>query len=438
VTLVNSTVSGNIASLGFGGSGGGINNFRGTTTLTNSTVSGNKAYNGGGIFNFSGTVTLTGSTVSGNQAGRGGGIYNHRGAATVVMTNSTISGNVAPLGGGIYNEQDGTLMLTNSTVSDNKAGQGGGISASGTLILTNTIVARNTAPTGPDCHGSPFSLGHNLIGDVSDCSFTPVTGDLINVHPKLGPLQDSGGPTKTHALLPGSPAIDAADNIAAPERDQRGVPRPVDGDGDGTATSDIGSHEFDPSINTPPVAFDQASSTTVDTPVTISLRGFEADAVDTLSFIIVSLPSSGGLSEGVPNITTTPHILTGDTVTFTPHTGSTGTVSFTYKVNDGKVDSNIATIMVTIPVTLAVTKTGDTNDGICDADCSLREAIAAANSQAIGAGSSGDTIVIPTGTYTLTLGSELGIADNLTLTGVGSGNTIIEVDPNSWTGNTVH
>src|SRR5262249_36341377 len=84
-----------------------------------------------------------------------------------------------------------------------------------------TIIAGNASYTGPDLYGSLGSLGHNLIGNTSHGSGFHET-DLLNVDPLLGPLKDNGGPTLTHALLPGSPAIDAGDNSDAPEWDQRG------------------------------------------------------------------------------------------------------------------------------------------------------------------------------------------------------------------------
>jgi len=241
--------------------GGGIANS-GTLIITNSTFSSNTASGGGpgasgggGIANFDGgMLTITNSTFSGNDTARsGGGIANF---GTLIITNSTFSDNIgSKSGGGIANFGGGTLSITNSTFSSNSSsGFGGGIANFGTLRVTNSIIAKNTAPTGLDCSGPLSSLGHNLIGDNSGCSFTPAAGDLVGtgdnpIDPELGPLQDNGGPTFTRALLPGSPAIDAGDNAtcaAAPVNnlDQRGASRPVDGEGDGSAICDIGAYEL--------------------------------------------------------------------------------------------------------------------------------------------------------------------------------------------------
>jgi len=222
------------------GSAAGILN-RGTLTLIDSTVRDNatQAEPSGGIEN-SGRLTLVNSTVSGNHAGLGdfgcgGGILND---GELALTNSTISGNsAADCGGGISNS--GTLAVTNSTVSDNTAGRGSGISNDGTTQLTNAIVANNP---GGDCSGPIISQGHNIQSDAS-CGFTGPS-DLSNTDAKLGPLQDNGGQTFTHALLPGSPAIDAGDDAVtagwlALATDQRGRPR-LSG-----AHVDIGAFELD-------------------------------------------------------------------------------------------------------------------------------------------------------------------------------------------------
>ena len=201
---------------------------------------------GGAIHNHYSTLTLTDSTLSGNSARRlGGGIYNFSG--TLNLTNSTISGNSATGdGGGIFNNDIGTLTLASSTISGNSASTGGGIANIGTADLISTIIAGNGVSSGPDCHGSPKSLGYNLLGTSDGCSFTPTTDDLVNVDPNLGPLTDNGGPTETHALSPGSPAIDAitladcVDTEGNPvTTDQRGVSRPQ-----GPAC-DIGAYELE-------------------------------------------------------------------------------------------------------------------------------------------------------------------------------------------------
>ena len=155
VTISNLTIKNGEPGEGYP-NGGGIYNA-GTLTLTNSTVSGNRALDGGGIDN-AGTLTLTNSTVSGNSAtnlyAAGGGIYNE---GTLTLINSTISGNTAladdahgtGYGGGIDNA--GTLTLTNSTVSSNSAStSGGGIYNGGRLTLTNSTVSGNRAPAGAD------------------------------------------------------------------------------------------------------------------------------------------------------------------------------------------------------------------------------------------------------------------------------------------------
>ncbi len=249
LSLTNSTVSGNTA-----GQGGGIL-ARALLTLTNTTVSGNTATNvGGGISHFvpfaAGTAALiTNSTISGNMvmAGGGGGMFEIGGNATLL--NSTISGNMGGAGGGI-SLGGGTVNLNNVTITNNTAAIiGGGITTSDPAFpifnFRNTIIGGNVSPSAPDCASSSLtSQGFNLIQDTTGCTIIgDTTGNITGADPMLGALADNGGLTQTHALLLGSPAIDAG-NPAAPgsganaceATDQRGAPR--------LAPCDMGAFEF--------------------------------------------------------------------------------------------------------------------------------------------------------------------------------------------------
>ena len=238
LTVSDCTISGN--------SGGGISNdgFRGgaTLTVTNCTVNDNTGTSsGGGGINNGGDeggalLTITNSTISGNSAGFGGGIANGGGidsTAIVTVSNSTLSGNSAEFGGGIGNgaavSDISEVTVSNSTLSGNSAtGNGGGIyNAQGgaTLELSNTIV--NAGSSGENIFndgGTVSSHGYNLTSDDGGGYLTG-PGDQINTDPALGPLQDNGGPTFTHALLLGSPAINAGDPSFTPPPfyDQRGL-----------------------------------------------------------------------------------------------------------------------------------------------------------------------------------------------------------------------
>ena len=235
--------------------GGGINN-KGTLTLTDSAISDNKAGSfGGGIANTRGTLTVTRSTISGNTADDdvGGGISN-KGSATnsgdVTINNSTISGNTSEgSGGGIANDSKATI--NNSTITKNTAeGPGTGVASlrtGATRVFSSIIVGNGNSDVDTVGSGSFASQGYNLIGDGKATGAFNNTGDQTGVaNPGLGPLADNGGPTQTHTLKDGSPALDKGDGGRL-TRDQRGETRPVDlpnvdnakgGDG-----SDVGSLE---------------------------------------------------------------------------------------------------------------------------------------------------------------------------------------------------
>ena len=249
------------------GSGGGISGFPGTISITDSVIKNNDTGSGGGggVYNGGGLLTVTRSTFSGNTHEA---IFNESqsgsaAAAHATVINSTISGN--PDGGCL--NVGGIFTLLSSTVTNN-TGNGGGIGNvddgfGSDFKIGNTIVAGNSSPRIPqDADGTFQSQGNNLIGkSVGSSGFlNGVNGDQVGtsaspINPRLGPLADYGGPTQTHALLPGSPAMDAGSNALADSTglttDQRGTVynRFIDGaDPDLIATVDIGAFEAQASI----------------------------------------------------------------------------------------------------------------------------------------------------------------------------------------------
>ena len=304
LTLNNCTVKDNLCGkpgrgwdgYGAGGYGGGIANRQtngntGTLTLTGCTVMDNKtgdanghegsAGYGGGIQN-TGTTFINNCLIYRNRCGEafsggsGGGIAN---SGALYATNSTISANSYnsyedpsdAYGGGLFNYGDsGFALLESCTVTGNN--DGGlcngepaywiyGPTPTSTLKIHNTIVANNliynwatSSYVANDCVGRIKSRGYNLIEGLSAIYFVDIEGEtdgnIIGADPKLGALVDNGGPTKTHALLKGSPCLDAGDPDDYETTDQRGVLRPKDGDGDGTPLPDIGAYEeFTPQID---------------------------------------------------------------------------------------------------------------------------------------------------------------------------------------------
>ena len=198
--------------------------------------------NGGGIENNFGTLDVRQSTFADNAANAGGGILNNGGVLTV--SNSTFSGNTAAVGGGIAsNETAVSFSIDSSTVFGNTASTGGGIFSLNPASINNTIVVGSVSG-GDLAGGGALSGGFNLIQDGGNLSGLT---DTVIADPQLAALADNGGPTLTHALLPGSPAIDAGDPLAV--AGQNGVPN-FDQRGSGFARViggriDIGSVESD-------------------------------------------------------------------------------------------------------------------------------------------------------------------------------------------------
>jgi CSLREA domain-containing protein len=277
LTIRGSTISDNTA---HNGNGGGIaeTESSGTTKIYNTTISGNHAFDGGGIeASAPGTFLLFGDLLSGNQATNFGGGFDNSGSNTDTFINTTITGNSAPSGGGgietgtIFSDSgpltaetisfstlDGNTSSSGSGNIDNSAGECtpqlsvSSPSQCGGATVDDSIVVRGG---GGNCSlGSVVSLGHNVFDDTADhgtqCGAT--SSDIVTASPKVAGLADNGGQTQTEALLPGSPAVDAANvarctsetkNPSGDMVDQRGfVPRPQG------IRCDIGAFEATPNL----------------------------------------------------------------------------------------------------------------------------------------------------------------------------------------------
>ncbi|MBK9315429.1 MAG: hypothetical protein IPM55_14490 [Acidobacteria bacterium] len=256
LTLIDCIVTANYAI----SSGGGISVLGGTLTMYESTISDNNAPLGGGIMAYgNATLAVTGSTISGNSADNTAAIELENSTAT--LSNSTISGNFSTNGGGAINNaaspgQLSSLTMVNCTVAFNRdhgvlaVATGSGVAET---KLKNTIFdnvgAQNFITIGSGA--ATITLGNNFDGDGTSGFTDGVNGDIVGdagspIYAYLGPLADNGGLTKTHALLYGSPAIDAGDDIAAPGVDQRDLSRTgssADGNADDVIASDIGAFE---------------------------------------------------------------------------------------------------------------------------------------------------------------------------------------------------
>lgn len=258
---------------------GGIRSQFTEVTIEDTTIDGNQSnWACGGAFFEGGTAEIARSTISNNTVvntidhGTGGGLCLD--SSTVVVTNSTISGNevlgpssgqgfsgrgggISLIGGALVSTPGDTVAIVeDSTICDNAADTlGGGISVvrdQGTAVveaeLRNTIVADNYEGGGAvlgncveEAGAVIVSADYNLADDAT-CGLVGVN-DLVVADVMLSELADHGGPTHTHGVDAGSPAEDSGDDAMCQQTDQRGAPRPLDGNGDGAAHCDRGAVE---------------------------------------------------------------------------------------------------------------------------------------------------------------------------------------------------
>ncbi len=298
-----------------GGFGGGIHVTGAPLTITASTLRANSAANGGGIsVSAIPSVTILRSTIDTNSASlQGGGLFIRNTNAS--LTEVTISGNSAggtgtATGALTLDATSGTrtVRLVNSTVAANTAAvnAGGGLvaigrnseSANAVITLRNTIAANNTGPNlrtvvSNGAAATITSEGFNLTNDEGGGFLTQAT-DKVNAEAGLAPLGDNGGPTRTHALLSISSALDAG-NSSGSATDQRGsgFARPIDlgfpnaQNGDG---SDIGAFEAQ-TAPPPPVTV----SGRVTTPTGLNLRNATVILTDPQGLRRTATTSSFGI-----------------------------------------------------------------------------------------------------------------------------------------------
>ena len=318
LTIKNATIRDNVGT----DDGGGIDNG-GNLRVENSTFTGNSTNEeGGGVVNFQ-NATFVNTTFSGNRAGLnatsptgrdgGGAIFNSGGIVTLI--NCTIAGNTnvggTLMGDGIFTEDDNSLPRIAVTT------------------LQNTLVAANDDDNCMATGQNPIADGGGNLDDGVTCDFTDPTS-LPNVPAGLAAaLQNNGGPTDTIALTAASAAIDSVVNCAAAgslaNRDQRGAPRPTDGDGNGNASCDVGAFESDaasPQSNLPLVVTNPGNQTSVvGTNVNLAIGASDPNG-NTLSYSATGLPAGLSINAGTGVITGT--------------LSTAGTSNVTVRVSDGQ------------------------------------------------------------------------------------------------------
>jgi len=325
-------------------------------TLNNLTLTGGSGLGGGGgILVNAATLILNNVTIKNSFAdqGDGGAIWTTNGAV-LQMNNCTISGNNATFYGAVVVE--GPTTITNSTITNNNSAWSnltGGIRALGAVSLRNTIVAGNHGDTGdlPNLDGTFTSLGYNIIGPLGTRPDNPTivatTGDQIGVSTasiNLGPLQNNGGPTPTHALGAGSIAIDKGHSSGS-ATDQRGLTRPCDNAAIANATGgdggDVGAFEVQgvcaPAAAPPDAVDDNAVVAEDSGPNVINVLTNDSDPNgDTITITGDTQGSHGSVS------------FSATSVTYTPSANYNGSDSFTYTIDDGNGGTDTATVSVTV------------------------------------------------------------------------------------------
>ncbi len=310
-----------------GSYGAGIYDFKSTLVIIDSTLDANSGRTGVGLYNDGGSTSLTRATVSNNLATEdGAGLYSGGVGATLQLSNVTLSGNqTSGSGGGLYARQ--AVTIDSSTIAFNSAASGGGVFLfnTGSASLLNTIVAANV---GGNANTPLTSLGSNI--DSGNTLGLAQPGDLVNTDPGLdATLQANGGLTRTHALLPGSAAIDAGDTLAAPVSDQRGSAR--------VGSADIGAYESALAADRAPVNALPAAQAVLE------------DMAAAIAGVAVSDPDDGG-GVALYELATTALSVSNGTLQVTLSgaasisAGVNASAAFTLSGNPADINSTLATL----------------------------------------------------------------------------------------------
>jgi CSLREA domain-containing protein len=460
---------------GVSGSGAGV--YARSSTLSynvvvrRSVITGNHAVGSGGdggglLTETSGVFAVLESTLSGNRAdGKGGAVAGYR---QFWLIGSTVSGNSAGLlGGGVFYFAEWSPVIRGTTITDNQAGQtGGGLYAQPPQFpttfdppLKGSIVAGNAAPTSPDCF-QVASLGYNVLGVGDGCdnhSLDRKGSAAAPLDPKLGPLSSQGGPTPVHALLPGSPAIDLVPAAACTPSDQLGQARSVPCEagavekpfqevclpGGSVLCLQDGRFRVTASWASP----DGSGGPATAAPLTDDTGNFWFFSPQNLELTVKVLDGcalndrwwvfSSGLTDRGVNLEVE-DLYSGEVWVNWHPSGTTYAPRLdTSALNVCDVSGSpfipgIAGTLAVDPVSavLVVTKGEDTLDGACDADCSLREAVAASNVR-----EGAEVIVLRGGLYSLSRAGrnengnatgDLDVTGHLVILGEGADRTAID------------
>lgn len=320
-----------------GGGGSGFFGIRvqpgANLTLNNVAVTDN---NSAGIRSDAATVTLNRVTLLRNN---GSGLM-MTGNSNVSINNSTISGNglSGPQGGGVYVIDNGVLSLNSVTIASNAASEGGGLyrAGSASVFIQNSIIAGNTADSsGPDCNGTILIMMFSLIQNNANCSINTSVSNLFGMDPLLGPLQDNGGLSLTHALAITSPARDAGDPGGCKDSqnnpltiDQRGTTRPQPQG----ARCDMGAYEV-PALQFAGSSFSASEG---------AGAGVITATIDGVSALTVTVPYTASNSTALAG---TDYVTTTGTLTFPPNTLA---MTFTVPVMEDLLDEADETVSLAL------------------------------------------------------------------------------------------